>query len=75
MPTPTEIRAARKAAGLTQAQAAKLVGLSSRFRWAEYESESASNHQPDPARWMCFLLLTDQHPYWKLVRREKEQNA
>jgi len=37
-PTPEQVRAARKAAGLTQEAAARHAGLGSRTRWAEYES-------------------------------------
>lgn len=37
-PTPEQVRAARKAAGLTQEAAADLARLGSRTRWAEYES-------------------------------------
>ena len=64
-PTPPEIRAARLAAGLTQAQAAELVQLGAQERWAEYENGKRS---PDVVRWATFLLLTGQHPDWHLVR-------
>ena len=70
MPSPAEVRAARKAAGLTQAQAARIVGMNSRFAWAAYECEGATGYEPEPTRWMLFQLLTDQHPHWRLVRRE-----
>ena len=36
MPKPEEIRKARESAGLTQAQAAELLGLT-RLSWARYE--------------------------------------
>jgi transcriptional regulator with XRE-family HTH domain len=41
-PTPEQVRAARKAAGLTQEQAAERAGLGSRTRWAEYEAGTRS---------------------------------
>lgn len=66
-PRPSEVRAARKAAGLSQAAAAKLVFLSSRVRWTEYEN---GRRAPDPARWELFLLLTDQHPSYRCLPRE-----
>jgi putative transcriptional regulator len=68
MPSPADIRAARDAAGLTQAQAAESVGLGAGERWAEYENGKRS---PDVARWALFLLLTGQHPGFKLSRRRK----
>lgn len=58
-PTPQVVLAARQAAGLSQAQAAELVGLSDKARWSEYERGSRS---PDAARWALFLLATGQHP-------------
>lgn len=36
-PTAEQVKAARKAAGLTQEEAAELAGLGSRVRWLEYE--------------------------------------
>lgn len=36
-PTAAQVKAAREAAGLTQAAAAALVGLKARQRWLEYE--------------------------------------
>lgn len=61
---PAEVLDARKSAGLTQAQAARLVHLSSGLRWSEYERGERS---PDPARWELFLLLTNQHPRLRVV--------
>ena len=58
-PAPEKVRAARQAVGLSQAQAAALVGLGAQSRWAEYE---IGKHQMDATRWLLFLLLTDQHP-------------
>lgn len=76
-PTPAEIRAARDAAGHTQAQAATLVGLSGGIRWAEYERDqtTATSRRIDPARWQLYLLMTDQHPEWRLSRRRPARRA
>jgi DNA-binding transcriptional regulator YiaG len=65
-PEPHEIVGARQASGLTQAQAAEVVGLSAQPRWAEYE---AGRKRMPGQRWALFLLMTDQHPRLKLVRR------
>ncbi|HXD06912.1 MAG TPA: helix-turn-helix transcriptional regulator, partial [Burkholderiaceae bacterium] len=58
-PAPHEIVGARQASGLTQAQAAQIVGLSAQPRWAEYE---AGRKRMPASRWALFLLMTDQHP-------------
>lgn len=58
-PAPEAIRAAREAAGQSQAQAAGLVHLRSPMRWSEYER---GVRQIDAARWELYLLLTGQHP-------------
>lgn len=63
-PIPPEILSAREAAGLTQAEAAALL-QAPQPRWAEYENGKRS---PDPFRWALFLLLTGQHPQWRLAR-------
>jgi transcriptional regulator with XRE-family HTH domain len=55
--TPEQIRAARKAAGLTQAQAAKLIGLGSQTRWSEYEHGVRTMRVQS---WRLFRLLTGQ---------------
>lgn len=76
-PTPQEVREARKAAGLTQAQAAALIspaqGKSSYRAWQVYEVEIG---QPDHRAislptWELFLLLTDQHTTMRLTRRRR----
>jgi hypothetical protein len=66
VPVPGEVRAARVRAGHTQAQAAELVGLGARTRWAEYESGMTSM---DAARWTLYLLLSGQHPKLTVVKR------
>lgn len=71
-PTPAEIAAARAAAGHTQEQAARLVGLSRRDRWSELET---GKRPMDPARWELYLLLTDQHPTYRLTKRRARRPA
>ena len=60
-PTPTQIRAARESAGLSQEAAAALI-YKTRSAWAQWEArESSSNHRAmDPAFWELFLLKTKQ---------------
>lgn len=73
-PSPAQIRQARKAVGLTQAQAAQLISpaQSKPYRsWQSYEvAEGMPTARAIPlASWELFLLLTDQHPNMKLVIR------
>jgi hypothetical protein len=70
-PSTDQILAARQAAGHTQAQAAATVGLSGGIRWAEYERGGPTGRRIDSARWALYLLLTDQHPAWRLAKRRK----
>lgn len=65
-PTPAEIRRCREAAGLTQAQAAAVAGLSSSVRWAEYE---AGTRRPAAALWELWLLRMRMHPDFQLLPR------
>ena len=55
--TPAAVRAAR--GDRSHAQAAELVGLGDRARWAEYERGVRTI---DTARWALYLLATGQHP-------------
>lgn len=57
-PTPATIRAARKAAGLTQTQAAALV-LTGLRRWQAWEYGENVMH---PAFWQLFRLSTASQP-------------
>lgn len=57
-PSPEQIRQARQQAGLTQDQAAQLVHLGSKTRWAEYEGGARNM---DQARWELFLIKSGQH--------------
>lgn len=64
--TAASVIAARLRSKLTQSAAAKLVHLGAVSRWGEYE---AGMRTPDPARFELFLLLTDQHPVYRLAKR------
>jgi hypothetical protein len=79
MPTPSgeELKAARLAAGLSQAQAAELMGyplqtgsrggVQSRT-WQALESPN-DERQMQGAAFALFLLLTGQHPDYRLVSK------
>ena len=61
--------AARRRARLTQAEAATLIYLGKASRWAEYET---GLRRPDPARFDLFMLLTDTHPIYRLVKKRPQ---
>lgn len=77
MPVPTgdQLKASRVSAGLSQAQAAELMGyplqtgsrggVQSRT-WQALESTSDERNMQGPA-YAMFLLLTGQHPAWHLA--------
>lgn len=79
MPTPSgeELKAARLAAGLSQAQAAELMGypiqvgsrggVQSRT-WQALESSTDERQMQGPV-FAMFLLLTGQHPDLELVNK------
>ena len=58
-PTAAEVRAAREAAGLTQAQAASLVYASLR-NWQQWEQGegSSSSRRMHPGLWELFMIKT-----------------
>ena len=57
-PTPAEVRAARGAAGLTQAQAAALVHATPR-NWQQWEQDEGSNaRRMHPGLWELFRIKT-----------------
>lgn len=58
-PTPEEVRAARKFAGLTQEDAAALVYLGGEKRWGEAER---GQHRMHPAVWELFCIKTGYVP-------------
>lgn len=71
-PTMEQIAAARKRAGMTQKDAAALIGVKARS-WRGWESsdDALSATAMPPDRWFWFLVLTGQHPEYELVRRKK----
>lgn len=58
-PSKEEVQAARRAAGISQKDAAELVHLSSFTRWSEYER---GERNMDEARFELFKIKTGQHP-------------
>ena len=57
-PSPCEIRAAREAAGLTQAQAAALLHASAR-NWQQWEQQEGANvRRMHPGLWELFRIKT-----------------
>ncbi len=79
MPIPTgeQLKAARQAAGLSQAQAAELMGYSLQTgsrggvqsrTWQALESSSDERNMQGPV-FAMFQLLTGQHPTLKLVEK------
>ena len=85
MPVPTgeQLKAARTAAGLSQAEAAQLMGyplqtgsrggLQSRT-WQALESMGDERNMQGPV-FAMFLLLTGQHPDWVLSPRTAPAGA
>lgn len=67
-PTPDHLKACRKAADLTQRQAAELVGLGDHMRWSEFER---GRTMISAERWALFLLATNQHPSLRLAVRRR----
>jgi hypothetical protein len=79
MPSPSgeDLKTARLAAGLSQAQAAELMGYSLQIgsrggvqsrTWQALESATDSRNMPGPV-FAMFLLLTGQHPQYGLVNK------
>jgi hypothetical protein len=79
MPAPNgaELKAARIAAGLSQAQAASLMGYSLQTgsrggvqsrTWQALESPTDERNMQGPV-FAMFLLLTGQHPTFQLVEK------
>lgn len=60
-PKPSEILAAREAAGLTQTQAAELIWGTLRA-WQDWETDGDQNRRMHPGLFELFLIKTKQHP-------------
>jgi hypothetical protein len=58
LPTPENVQEVRVRAGLTQCQAASMVGLAHAVRWSEIER---GKQAMDPARWELFLIKCGRH--------------
>jgi hypothetical protein len=58
LPTPENLADVRVAAGLTQCQAAEMVGLAHALRWSEYER---GVRDIDKALWELFLIKVGRH--------------
>lgn len=82
MPIPTgeQLKAARQAAGLSQAQAAELMGYSLQTgsrggvqsrTWQALESSGDDRNMQGPV-FAMFQLLTGQHPTLKLVEKNPD---
>ncbi len=85
MPSPSgeQLKAARLAAGLNQAQAAELLGYSLQTgsrgglqsrTWQALESPTDDRNMQGPV-FAMFLLLTGQHPDFELARKAPENAA
>lgn len=60
-----QIRATRiNAHGMTQIKMAKLLGLNGKTIISKYENDRKS---PSLANWTVFLLLSSQHPFYKIT--------
>lgn len=73
-PAPADVLAARKAAGLTQTNAAQLIGPAGAkgyrtWQRFEYPVGNKDHRAIHPGLWVLFLLLTEQHPTLRLSRR------
>lgn len=68
IPTAEQLKAARLAMGLSQAQAAELVHLGHLTRWSEMERGIGPI---DPARWELFTIKCGMHPHYKPARGVK----
>lgn len=64
-PAPEAVKASRLAAGLTQLQAANLVGSASFQAWNYWES---GRRTVPLDSWALFLLATGQHPGYRLAK-------
>lgn len=82
-PSGEELKAARLAAGLNQAQAAELLGFSLQTgsrgglqsrTWQALESTTDARNMQAPV-FALFLLLTGQHPDWVLTPRQPTDPA
>lgn len=83
MPIPSgeNLKAARMAAGLSQVQAAELMGYALQAgsrggvqsrTWQALESATDDRNMPGPV-FAMFLLLTGQHPEFRLIEKHSSE--
>lgn len=67
-PSATGIVALRKELNITQAKAAKLVGVNERtWQYYEYNGDNEKRKKsPSPTTWGLFLLSVGQHPIYDI---------
>lgn len=70
-PSAAEIAALRKELNVTQAKAAKLVGINERtWQYYEYNGDNDKRKKsPSPTTWGLFLLATGQHPIFEVIAK------
>ena len=66
MSNAARIKTAREAAGLSAREAADLVGVTT-VTWQRWEGQSSRTTEIPYAHWNLFLLLTGNHPVFRLV--------
>jgi len=71
-PTKEQVKEARLKAGLTQKRAAELIYLASYQTWQRFELGQRTMSESD---YELFLLLTDQHPVYRLAKRRNTQKG
>lgn len=70
LPTKEKIREMRLKAELSQEQCAKIIGVSGRYRWSEYERGLSPI---EINKWAAFLLAVDLHPIYSLKPAERRK--
>lgn len=63
VPDPDFIKEFRESLNITQAQAAKLAGITDKALWNKYEKGDRS---PSKHSWTLFCLMVGKHPRFKL---------
>lgn len=67
-PTPSQVRNAQDAAGLTSAQCAEIFGYS-KAGWDKKLQSGASSRSLSIGEYAYLLLIAGQHPEYELVRK------
>ena len=66
---PRDPKEARLNAGLSASEAAALVGVTT-VTWQRWEGQTSRATEIPYAHWNLFLLLTDRHPVYLLVKKD-----